>query len=138
LGGSTCPKAHQVPTAFPAQGLNLSEGAPGSDCFTRLSHKPVWGCFQPYSKSETKKIFKEERCSMEFSLKALDGAFPVEVTLDQDNGRYMIRKSDTSGEVFNSAEEMIHWIQSNFSEELFCSPKDFRRMIEGLAAYTKE
>nr|WP_026694907.1 hypothetical protein [Peribacillus kribbensis] len=75
---------------------------------------------------------------MEFSLKALDGAFPVEVTLDQDNGRYMIRKSDTSGEVFNSAEEMIHWIQSNFSEELFCSPKDFRRMIEGLAAYTKE
>ena len=35
---------------------------------------------------------------MEFSLSSYDGALPVEVTIDDDNGRYTIRKSDRSGE----------------------------------------
>ncbi|PLR77238.1 hypothetical protein CU633_11890 [Bacillus sp. V3-13] len=72
---------------------------------------------------------------MEFSLCSLDSALPVEVVLDQDNGRYMIRKSDTSGEVFNSPNELINWVRANFSEGEFCDPHEFRSMLEQLAKY---
>ncbi|PLR98896.1 hypothetical protein [Bacillus sp. T33-2] len=72
---------------------------------------------------------------MEFSLCSYDGALPVEVTLDEDNGRYMIRKSDTSGEFFNSAKELILWIRANFSVEEFCVPEEFNGMMEMLAQY---
>ncbi|PLT32812.1 hypothetical protein [Bacillus sp. V5-8f] len=72
---------------------------------------------------------------MEFSLSSFDGAFPVEITLDEDNGRYMIRKSDTSGEVFNSPAELIQWVRTNFTEEQFCNPAEFRGMIAQLSEY---
>lgn len=72
---------------------------------------------------------------MEFSLCSLDCAIPVEVTLDEDNGRYMIRKSDTSGEFFNNAEDLINWVQDNFREEEFCHPSEFQEMISSLSSY---
>jgi hypothetical protein len=72
---------------------------------------------------------------MEFSLCSLDSALPVEVTLDEDNGRYMIRKSDTSGEYFNSANELIHWVKTNFSAEEFCDPSEYHGMIQKLTDY---
>lgn len=72
---------------------------------------------------------------MEFSLSSLDGALPVEVTVDDDNGRYMIRKSDTSGEFFNTPSELIQWVQSHFHEDLFCHPQEFQTMLAKLTEY---
>jgi hypothetical protein len=72
---------------------------------------------------------------MEFSLSSFDGALPVEVTIDEDNGRYMIRKSDRSGEYFNSPTELIQWVKAHFHEEDFCHPDEFRGMLDKLADY---
>jgi hypothetical protein len=69
---------------------------------------------------------------MEFSLCSLDSRMPVEVTADEDNGRYMIRKADTSGEVFNNRSDLIQWVKNNFHEEDFCDPGQFRSMLEQL------
>jgi len=72
---------------------------------------------------------------MEFSLHSYDGALPVEVTIDDDNGRYMIRKSDTSGEYFNSPTELIAWVKRHLREEEFCHPHEFRVMLERMSEY---
>jgi len=72
---------------------------------------------------------------VEFSLCSLDCALPVEVILDEDNGRYMIRKSDSSGEFFNTPHELIQWVKNNFSAEEFCDPKEFQGMIKELTHY---
>jgi hypothetical protein len=72
---------------------------------------------------------------MEFSLFSFDGALPVEVTIDDDNGRYMIRKSDSSGEFFNTAGELIQWVKNHFREDDFCHPQDFQGMLEKLTDY---
>lgn len=72
---------------------------------------------------------------MEFSLCSLDCALPVEVTLDEDNGRYMIRKSDSSGEFFNTPHELIQWVKNNFTAEQFCDPNEFQCMIKELTDY---
>lgn len=72
---------------------------------------------------------------MEFSLCSFDSALPVEVTIDEDNGRYMIRKSDRSGEFFNSPFELISWVKTHFHEEDFCDPKEFRGMLSKLLEY---
>lgn len=74
---------------------------------------------------------------MEFSLCSLESAFPCEITVDDDNGRYMIRKADTSGEVFNSAEELIAWIEGNWSPDEFCNPDEFFKMIAELNSYIR-
>jgi hypothetical protein len=72
---------------------------------------------------------------MEFSLNSYDGALPVEVTVDEDNGRYMIRKSDTSGEFFNSPVEMVKWIRANLRPDDFCIPAEFTQMMDSLAQF---
>lgn len=72
---------------------------------------------------------------MEFLLNSFDGALPVEVTIDEDNGRYMIRKSDTSGEFFNSPMEMIKWMRANLHADDFCIPAEFKQMMESLAQF---
>lgn len=72
---------------------------------------------------------------MEFSLSSFDGAMPVEVTIDEDNGRYMIRKSDTSGEFFNTPNELIQWVKSHFREDEFCHPQEFQGMLDRLTEY---
>ncbi|WP_153122406.1 hypothetical protein [Peribacillus tepidiphilus] len=72
---------------------------------------------------------------MEFSLCSLDCALPVEVTIDDDNGRYMIRKSDSSGVFFNTPADLITWIRNNFRQEEFCTPEEFRHLMEKLKEY---
>jgi len=73
---------------------------------------------------------------MEFSLLALDCALPCEVTIDDDNGRYMIRKSDTSGEVFNSAEELIQWVKENWKADEFLDPNEYMNLLLQFNHYT--
>ncbi|RDU36429.1 hypothetical protein DRW41_12920 [Neobacillus piezotolerans] len=72
---------------------------------------------------------------MEFSLESYECVLPVEVTIDEDNGRYMVRKSDTSGVYFNTPSELIGWIRAHLQEEEFLKPEDFRNMMGKLAEY---
>lgn len=72
---------------------------------------------------------------LEISLCSLDSALPVEITIDEDNGRFMIRKSDMSGEVFNSPRELIEWVKSNLREDEFCDSSEFKGMMNLLDSY---
>ncbi|MFC4322764.1 hypothetical protein [Litchfieldia salsa] len=74
---------------------------------------------------------------MEYSLLAYDSAYPCEVTIDEDNGRYMIRKADTSGEVFNEPMELIKWVKSNWSQEDFRDPEAFENFMQEIENYGK-
>lgn len=74
---------------------------------------------------------------MEFTLCSFESALPCEVTVDEDNGRYMIKKADSSGEVFNNADDLIKWVHENWSSEEFCNPIEFTEMIEKLNNYKK-
>ncbi|KMM38381.1 hypothetical protein [Guptibacillus hwajinpoensis] len=72
---------------------------------------------------------------MEYNLYSKDSAYPCEVTIDEENGRYMIRKADTSGEIFNSAAELTSWIRSNWKETDFRSKKQYYYLMELLEDY---
>ena len=78
---------------------------------------------------------KREVSRLEFSLCSIDCALPVEVTIDEDNGRYTIRKSDSSGEYFNTAQELIDWIKQNFSVDQFCYQEEYEDMMKQLNLY---
>ncbi|MBX9999523.1 hypothetical protein MMB68_01485 [Priestia sp. Y58] len=69
---------------------------------------------------------------MEFSLQSHESAVPCEIVADEENGRYMLRKADTSGEVFNTPSELIEWIEANWSPEQFVSPAAFHEMMKQL------
>lgn len=82
-------------------------------------------------------IFKKQKGgeTVEFFLQAKDGAFPCEVTIDEDNGRYMIRKADTSGEVFNTPEELVRWIVANWKRDDFLDQEQFECMMNEIRMY---
>ncbi|TMW73497.1 hypothetical protein [Alteribacter natronophilus] len=66
---------------------------------------------------------------MDFQLQTSECAFPCEVTCDQDNGRFTVRKADTSGEVFNSADELKSWLEQNWSGDMFTDPDVYTTML---------
>ncbi|MDT9026059.1 MULTISPECIES: hypothetical protein [Rossellomorea] len=72
---------------------------------------------------------------MEFEIMTKDSEIPCLVVADEDNGRYLIRKADTSGEVFNSQEELVTWIESNWSKEQVINSYEFVKMLEMLRVY---
>jgi hypothetical protein len=72
---------------------------------------------------------------MEFSLRSKDNVYPCEVTIDEDNGRYTIRKSDSSGEYFNSPKELVAWIFENWRSEDFLDREVFESMINEIKIY---
>lgn len=72
---------------------------------------------------------------MEFLLKSKENAYPCEVTIDEDNGRYMIRKSDSSGEIFNSPVELVKWILANWHSDEFYDSEQFETMIKEIQIY---
>ncbi|TYR81161.1 hypothetical protein FZC66_04665 [Priestia megaterium] len=69
---------------------------------------------------------------MEFTLQSYDGAIPCEVTVDDENGRYMLRQADTSGKVFNTAAELTQWIKQNWHANQFINPSEFINMVKQL------
>jgi electron transfer flavoprotein alpha/beta subunit len=69
---------------------------------------------------------------LELELKTIDSELPVVVTIDQDNGIYTIRKSDTSGKVFNSAEDLVMWFQENMDPVLFASNMEYQHSVKWL------
>lgn len=69
---------------------------------------------------------------MEFNIKAKDSAIPCEITVDPDNGKYMIRKSDTSGEVFQNVSQLKKWIEDNWNENEFEDPTKFTELLNTL------
>ncbi|MGG4166664.1 hypothetical protein ABEW00_04160 [Rossellomorea vietnamensis] len=72
---------------------------------------------------------------MEFEIMTVESEIPCLVVADEDNGRFMIRKADTSGEVFNSQEELVNWIEANWSREKVVNTYDFVKMLEMLKVY---
>ncbi|MGG1632026.1 hypothetical protein [Rossellomorea sp. NRS-1567] len=64
-----------------------------------------------------------------------ESEIPCLVVADEDNGRYLIRKADTSGEVFNSQEELVRWIEANWSKEQVVNSYEFVKMLEMLRMY---
>ncbi|WP_226671752.1 hypothetical protein [Rossellomorea aquimaris] len=72
---------------------------------------------------------------MEFEIMTVESEIPCLVVADEDNGRFMIRKADTSGEVFNNQEELVNWIEANWSKEKVVNTYDFVKMLEMLRVY---
>jgi hypothetical protein len=72
---------------------------------------------------------------MEFFLRARDNVYPCVVTIDEDNGRYMIRKSDSSGEVFNSPKELVSWVLKNWRSDDFLDKEEFESMLKKIQEY---
>ena len=72
---------------------------------------------------------------MEFLLRSKDNVYPCVVTIDEDNGRYTIRKSDSSGEVFNSPRELVAWIMENWRSDDFLNKEEFEEMLEEIRIY---
>lgn len=75
---------------------------------------------------------------MEFELKNKEGAIPCLVVADFDNGRFMIREEDTSGEVFNEPISMLSWIQRNWTITDFENELLYKRMVSSLEQLIKE
>jgi hypothetical protein len=74
---------------------------------------------------------------MEFSLKCKQNVFPCEVTIDDDNGRYTVRKADSTGEFFNTSKELAMWVFANWKQDDFDESDSFKKMIKTLERYTK-
>lgn len=74
---------------------------------------------------------------MEFMLSCKGSALPCEVIIDDDNGRYLVRKADSSGEFFNDPAELVKWVLKNWDSEQFNDEQQFGKMIEAIKSYTK-
>ena len=69
---------------------------------------------------------------MEFEFMTTECALPCLVVADDDNGRYMIQNVDRSGEVFNSKEELLEWIEVNWRREMLVDPEAYDCMVKEL------
>ncbi len=72
---------------------------------------------------------------MEFSLRCKGNVYPCEVTIDEDNGRYMIRKTDSSGEFFNTPEELALWLSQNWEASDFHDAEEFNNMMKEIQVH---
>ncbi len=72
---------------------------------------------------------------MEFILRCKGNVYPCEVTIDEDNGRYMIRKTDSSGEVFNTPEELALWLSLNWVSSDFYDAQEFDNMMKEIQVH---
>ena len=75
---------------------------------------------------------------MEYEIKNKEGAIPCLIVADDENGRYMIREADTSGEVFNSSREMLFWIYENWEEQDFEDKQLFNQVVSSLQDHVRQ
>ncbi|TXC93194.1 hypothetical protein FS935_03095 [Metabacillus litoralis] len=75
---------------------------------------------------------------MEFELKNKNGAIPCLVVADYDNGRFMIREEDTSGEIFNDPTTMLSWIEKNWNSKDFEDEMLYSKMVASLEQIAHE
>ncbi|MFD2214351.1 hypothetical protein [Metabacillus endolithicus] len=75
---------------------------------------------------------------MEYEIKNKEGAIPCLIVADDENGRYMIREADTSGEVFNSSREMLFWIYENWEEQDFEDKQLFHQIVSSLQDHVRQ
>jgi len=75
---------------------------------------------------------------MEYEIKNKEGAIPCLIVADDENGRYMIREADTSGEVFNSSREMLFWIYENWEEQDFEDKQLFNQIVSSLQDHVRQ
>ncbi|MBB5326090.1 hypothetical protein HNQ34_003208 [Anoxybacillus tepidamans] len=47
----------------------------------------------------------------------------------------MIRKADTSGEIFNTPGELVRWIMANWSSDDFQDQEQFELMMKEIQVY---
>ncbi len=69
---------------------------------------------------------------MEYEILSKNSAIPCLVVADADNGRYMIREADTSGEVFNNPREMLFWMYNNWTEQDFEDQAFYNHILSSL------
>lgn len=67
---------------------------------------------------------------MEYTIQAKDSAIPCLVEIDEDNGRYLIRKPDTSGEVFHNSDDLLAWVKNNWRAEDFEDENNYFHLLE--------
>ncbi|WP_113929328.1 hypothetical protein [Bacillus sp. P14.5] len=67
---------------------------------------------------------------MDYKLSSVDSEIPVVLTIDPDNGIYTIRKSDTSGEVFNDPEDLLNWYEKNLEPAHFSSSSEYKKALQ--------
>ncbi|WP_100333667.1 hypothetical protein [Bacillus alkalisoli] len=67
---------------------------------------------------------------MEFQFRCKGNAIGCEITLDYENNKFMVRKEDTSGEVFNNADEMKDWVAENWTRSFFEDENDYEQLMK--------
>ncbi|SDY19596.1 MULTISPECIES: hypothetical protein [Salimicrobium] len=67
---------------------------------------------------------------MEYEFMTTECALPCLVVSDEDNGRYMIQNFDRSGEVFNSKEELVKWMETFWSPDLMLEPERYDEVLQ--------
>lgn len=75
---------------------------------------------------------------MEFVLSCKGNAYPCEVMIDDDNGRYLVKKADSSGEFFNTPSELASWVLENWKPEQFNDQQQFSKMIDEIKPFLQE
>ncbi|MBS2969310.1 hypothetical protein J9317_11090 [Metabacillus sp. KIGAM252] len=72
---------------------------------------------------------------MEYLLKSKSSAIPCLIEADPDSNLYIIRSADTSGQSFNTKEELIRWVEENWNADDFEDPEKLRQAIKSISAY---
>ncbi|PYZ94609.1 hypothetical protein CR194_03505 [Salipaludibacillus keqinensis] len=75
---------------------------------------------------------------MDIQLTAKNSAIPCEVTIDEENGVYTIRKEDTSGEVFDNFAALKQWILDHWSEDQFLDYNEYQLLLMKLEHYEED
>ncbi len=70
---------------------------------------------------------------MEFSLMSKYGRYPCEVMVDEDQFRFWVRNADTTGEFFQSQQELLSWIRQHWRREDFLRPEEYDHLLHVLA-----
>ncbi|WYP24818.1 hypothetical protein NSQ54_10755 [Alkalihalobacillus sp. FSL W8-0930] len=67
---------------------------------------------------------------MEKTIWTTESNVPSLVIVDNVNGRYAIRKADTSGQVFTNGTELKQWIEQNWNPSLFTNNAQYDQLLK--------